>query len=1014
MRLSVAVAVVSLSIIGLAVADDVRASIRRPTNIPAQGLGPALQALANDRNFQVVYVSEEVANVRTQGAAGEFTSDEALRQLLRGTGLTYRYLDENTITILPVSMTSNPGTAPTSPDSAPASNSSGNTQQEGKRSSSDGFRLAQVDQGQTPGPSTVEKQAEQASKKKPVILEEIIVTGSRIPTTAQEGAQPVRVYTQQQIDQSGQGTIAEFLSTLPDVSLNSIDSSLGNYADQTSVRLHGLPVGTTLVLLNGRRVQINNYGFFDLNNIPVSAVERIEVLPVGASAIYGADSLAGAVNIVLRDRFDGLEASTRYGRADGGLGQTDASLAWGKSWERGSITLVGSFDDAGELLASERTITANSNPVLALFGEDDVCNPGTVYSLNGGNLPGLSSPVAAIPSGLSGKPTIAAFSSTAGTVHRCGFAGDIFPPRQREGVLASANYAISDGAVVFSEVLASHESVRSNSGNLINLFNVFGSTLPATNAYNPFGQDVGISYTYPGLPDRFDRTTTFVRPLLGVRGSLGSDWNYELAGFLSQDHSRVRQSNGGLDFGAVLTALASSNPATAFNPFASGVPGSPQTLASLTPNPPSLLYFDSQNVSVEASLRGSLVHLPSGPLVGVFGAEFDRSKIYTDTQTPSATTAPPPVTDRRSAYALFTEERVPLLAKTQNSVHTDRLAITLAGRFDHTNDYGNKTTEQGAVEWRPIESLLIRGGYALSYEAPLLTQLDGAPGSFTTGGYVDPFRNNEPVNNVLFFIGPNRNLKPETGGSRILGLVYASKVLPGLEASVTYWSIYIKNYINSPNPVDLINYPNLFPNGVTRAPPTPQDIQNGLPGRITAINDLYFNFGDLKVAGFDFDMKYDVHTGFGQFTPAIALTETYRFDSALSPSLPTVDYVGVGTLSGVGFVPRWKGTATLGWALGPYTASVDGRYISRYTDFQDFVPNTHELGSFWLCDLNFGYAVGKVFARPNTWLAGSYIAVGAVNLFNRLPQPAYTNTGFDFFQGDIRGRFLYGQLGLKF
>src|SRR6266446_6097353 len=101
MRLSVVVAAVSLSIIGLAVADDVRASIKRPTNIPAQGLGPALQTLAKDRNFQVVYVSEEVNSLRTHGAVGEFTSQEALKALLSGTGMTFRYLDKNTVTIIP-------------------------------------------------------------------------------------------------------------------------------------------------------------------------------------------------------------------------------------------------------------------------------------------------------------------------------------------------------------------------------------------------------------------------------------------------------------------------------------------------------------------------------------------------------------------------------------------------------------------------------------------------------------------------------------------------------------------------------------------------------------------------------------------------------------------------------------------------------------------------------------------------------------------------------------------------
>src|SRR5258708_486503 len=99
MRLSVVAACLCLCLIGFSSAQDAHASIRKETNIPAEGLGPALNALAKDRNFQIVYVTEEIANVRTEGAVGEFTTEEALKRLLSGTGLTFRYLDDRTVTI---------------------------------------------------------------------------------------------------------------------------------------------------------------------------------------------------------------------------------------------------------------------------------------------------------------------------------------------------------------------------------------------------------------------------------------------------------------------------------------------------------------------------------------------------------------------------------------------------------------------------------------------------------------------------------------------------------------------------------------------------------------------------------------------------------------------------------------------------------------------------------------------------------------------------------------------------
>jgi len=173
-----------------------------------------------------------------------------------------------------------------------------------RRSFWDRFRLAQVDQGKAASEATVEQKVEQVPKKKPVILEEVIVTGSRIPTTAKEGPQPVRVYTREQIDQSGQVTLADFLNTLPDVPRASPESSFGNnFAGRTTVNIHGLPQGTSLLLINGRRLETSGGGgaggaYFDLGNIPLAAIERIDMMPVGASAIYGSDALAGAVNII--------------------------------------------------------------------------------------------------------------------------------------------------------------------------------------------------------------------------------------------------------------------------------------------------------------------------------------------------------------------------------------------------------------------------------------------------------------------------------------------------------------------------------------------------------------------------------------------------------------------------------------------------------------------------------------------------------------------------------------------
>jgi len=184
MRIAVAATAVCLSIVGLVSAQEASAAIKRPTHIPPETLAAALKTLASERGLALAYRSEIVGDLKSPGAVGELTTEEAFTRILVGTDLTFRYLDEKTVTIVPVASTQaqvqGQGGA-TSPD------------KEGKKASSSGFRVAQVDQGQAPGASTVEKKKEKASEEKSDQLQEVVVTGSRIPLTAgQQSVQPVR------------------------------------------------------------------------------------------------------------------------------------------------------------------------------------------------------------------------------------------------------------------------------------------------------------------------------------------------------------------------------------------------------------------------------------------------------------------------------------------------------------------------------------------------------------------------------------------------------------------------------------------------------------------------------------------------------------------------------------------------------------------------------------------------------------------------------------------------------
>jgi iron complex outermembrane recepter protein len=967
-------------------------------DIPAEALSQALRTFGQTAGKQIIFTEDLVSGLPFSGLHGDFSAEVALQRLLQGTGLVSERTPAGVIMIRRAVRSTDADDRKATPIPA--------------QSPSDAVRVAQADQGRTSTPSTVEKPDEQASKTKPIQLEEVVVTGSRIPEPAGATVQPIQIYTREMIQQSGQTSIADFLNTLPDVSISSNEAGFQTFAGQTTVALHGLPIGTTLVLLNGRRVESSYNGFFDLSNIPAAAVERIEVLPVGGSAVYGSDALAGAVNIILRKDLNGFDFDVKGGHAKD-YNEQDADFSWGHSGENGSISLVGSWQHRSELLGSERAFSSITSvpPGQPSTGTlVDYCHPGNIYSLNGAPLPGLGTATeAGIPAGLKGLPTTQSFLATAGVLSLC--SGSEFtaliPRTDREGALLSANYAWSSALDLFTETMFAHEQPNQLTQGFIFLpGGSYGAyTMGAGNPYNPFGEPIGVSYEYPGIPEYNNHTATFVRPLVGLRGTIATDWTYELTVFYSEDRTRVEQANA--DPVALQTALNSSDPATALNPFSGGAPGTPQLLQSLISSADlSVWTYVDQLTGGQAWVRGPVVNLPAGPLQTVVGAEYTH-----ETQTTVLPLGSPPFDLERTTAAVFGEAKIPLIGSGPLRRDGDRLALNIAARYDHSDDFGGKATWQGGLTWRPISSLLFRVGYATSYQAPQLQEIGGGIQGTFAQGVTDPFRGNETAN-VPTSYGANPNLAPETGHARNFGVVYVSDGLPGLQASLTQFAIAIQNYIGSPTGQVLVDNPTLFPGAVTRAPATPQDQQMGWLGPITSINELYYNYGDLDVSGADLDLSYKANTALGDFTPSIALANLYKWESALTPGSRPLSYLSQATLAGPGWAPRWKGTTALGWTRGVLSGSITGRYVGRYRDYQDFVPNNNNLGNFWIADATFHVDLGKSLEDSVPWASKAGIDLGVVNLFDKAPQ--FSNgIGFDPEQADLRGRFAYVQLSVK-
>jgi iron complex outermembrane receptor protein len=936
--------------------------------IPSQSLGAALNqvALASD---QQIMVPPELVRGRTAPALnGSYTVEAALRYLLAGSGLTYEATSAGTMVIKRL-----PGATPAPPP---------------KKSNRSG---------------AVEADA-------PVNLAEIEVTGSRLPRASVEGPQQVKTYSRADIARSGEKTVMGFLNTLPAVSTVVGEQGFDTVGGAGTVRLRGLPIGSTLVLLDGRAVEGAGSGQshgnpFDLNSIPVGAVERVEIVPEAASAVYGSDAIGGVVNIILRKDMDGGEVSVTTGAPTvGDYRDTTVNLAWGKKFDKGDISLVGSYQTRGALLSTDRELTENQD--FRRFGGLDErstsCVPGTVYSSDGGNLPGLGASFAGIPASDDGLLAPSDFTGTSGVLNRCSggiYGATVIPSTHRASVLLNGNYDIGSTTQAFVQVMYSqikqdqYTSPRGASQALV----------PADNPFNPFDVPVAVTYRFAS-EGRFGASigkAYFSRVLVGLKGALGERWSWEVAAWQSGDHAHQTDLNT-VDNGALLAALSNPDPAQSINLFSSGKPASQEVMDRILYDAPVAAMSKLQTVN--GFIRGTLFDLPAGHVDVVLGAEYNRMR-----QSLYAPGQGLPVVDEfsRNSRALYGEARIPILASA-DGLSAEKLALTMAARYDRYSDFGGQFTPQAGLEFRPTPTLLLRASYGEAYKAPDLRAVYSSAFAYEGQEVApDPLRGGELYPTSLRY-GGNAGLQPQTGTSRSIGMLWSSKAIPNLQVGLTNFRVTQDNRIIQPSPLVMMGNPDAFPGRIQRADPTADDIANGYAGRITLIDASYLNFGSLIVEGFDLDVDYRFDTAIGNFRPSLSATEIYKYEAAVAPGAPLENRLGYA--SGDAFATRWKGTLALDYNRGAWSARIAGRYIGNYVDY-DFV---RRLGNYWLYDASAHYDFGQAIGGNNPFMKSAYAELGIVNIFNKDPQfTDYYGTGYDPRIADIRGRFVSLTLGAR-
>ncbi|MBT9494775.1 MAG: TonB-dependent receptor, partial [Paucibacter sp.] len=837
-------------------------------------------------------------------------------------------------------------------------------------------------------------------------LGKVEITGSRLKRIDADGPAPVNVYTRADIYRSGQPTIERFLSSLNEASMSPGEGGSGQTNGQGSVQLRGLPLGSTLVLINGRRVQAvgsSSGNFFNLNLIPMAAVERIEIVPVGSSAVYGGDALAGVVNIILKKSIDGVVLDARGGTGSG-ISDGNVSLGTGGGDASGSFLLLGSYRKSTPLTMAERDFFKDAD--YRRFGGADArtryCTPGTVSSTTAANLPGLTASFAAIPVVAPGQPlTVASFAATAGQANLCsslanGNGSALVHGSETFALHGLAERRLTTDWSAFGELTLARDRLHAEQAGIL-LNNVL---VPATNAHNPFGVPVRVSARL-GLEngaEALERDTDFKRGLLGVRGDLWAGWELEATLSTTRDDGGSQLSNTTANVVARTAALAASTTAAALNPFSSGLAASEAVLRSIWSD--SVRDSHGRKDQASAFVRGSVLDLPAGSVDVIAGGEAARDRYQTST--PGSFN----VGGSRSNSAVYGELRAPLwrAAATDGRTAWEQAALTLAARRDHYSDFGSANTYQAGIEIRPTRTTLLRASSATSFKPPTLLQTNVSETHLTTDAYAltDPARGNAPIVGGEVLRTRNPNLLPEKGRAQSVGAVWEPESAAGTRLGVTAWQVKIDGLISLLWPQTAVDNEALFPGFVTRAPAV-----GGVPGKVSQVLYAEVNFGHVDTAGVDMEIAHAWKAAGAKWTLSASATRTAKYDVAVAPGAPAEHRLG--RRAPDYWAPKWKGRLFAGIDLGSWSAGVTSRYLGAYLDK---APSDRGLGDLWIHDLTATLNLKRLGLGVASVKEAS-LSVAIVNIADRQPEYVGTSPYYDITQADWRGRYASLRLAMS-
>lgn len=863
---------IALALSAMAVALPAQALEAKPVpiDISAQPLGEALIQLARQANVDISAPSRLTQAKSAPAVSGTLSPREALDRLLAGSGLTVRVVRSDSFAIEGL-----PG---------------------------------EFGAGQGPAESA-------GAELEP---EEIVVTGSHIRgVEAPVGSQLITI-DREEINRAGYTSARDIAEKLPQ---NFAGGATGErqpnnaQADNTThgstINLRGLDSVATLVLLNGRRLPAGgiNGHVTDISIIPFSAIERIEVLPDGASAVYGSDAVAGVVNFILRRNFSGLETTARIGTArNGSPDNLQISQTAGQNWTNGNVLIAYEYSSEGALRATDRPFTRSYD--LRPFGGQDhrtvFANPGNIINAATGEV------LFAIPSGQNGSNLLVGdlLPPEQRNLNDPAPGLDLLPKQRRHSAYVALRQDITESISAYVDARFTHRKTAFRGGaTQLNL------SVPSSNPFyiDVFGTGEAINIAYAVPIEGGTRTEKSITKSYGagagatIKHSHSWETNFNIS-YAADDGTQNVE--GYLETEKLTEALNQSDPKLAFNPFGEG-PISNEALMQELIHSVKLWSIRPKTLQGQVVTNGSLGEVFGNKIRAAIGfdgrQEVFKSNFFGSTRSERHF--------KRNVGAIFGELNVPLATEDSNIPGLYSFVVSASARYERYDDSivkpaiedpGSKSTTNPRIglSWSPVKMLELKASYGTSFRAPSLSALAQSPSLFSLPA-PDPLSPTGRTYTVVIS-GAQPNLTHETAETWTLGGTLRIPLPGNAIIQANYFNISFKGMITTPT-FDLGN-PDLTP--LISRNPTIAQVQElcrafssarnflgpedcNTPGLVGAIFDLRTaNYAQTHIDGFDFNIGTSFSTAdLGRISAHINGTHIIHYKQALHRGAPLVDNV---------------------------------------------------------------------------------------------------------------------------